>query len=296
MSPGRRAPAELGQRPVGAVQQPAGAECVERGRDDRPEVSSGPRAGSKPRGEARQLRRCVRQRGERPQAVLPSGGVRVIGERATQVVEHEAQARMPAGDRGGLPQLPVADDEIERQVGLLERREARTHLRPEQPLRVRVDVDQVAHSDDGDVGGSADAVELVRYVPLQVDPHHHAGDDAPVRAHQPETLLEAVARLHDDRAVHVGRREHRRQLGRPEVAVDGRHGDRIDPILRVQRPVPEVDVGVDARGHPRCHTSSSGCQSDPGSRSSAIRTWHGSVCVSHCCVTGSSSIRRMSAS
>jgi hypothetical protein len=151
-----------------------------------------------------------------------------------------------------------------------------------------------AHNGNGRV--LTDPVELGSDIRGEVDPPDQARDHRLIQLSEPNALLQAVARLDDDRTLESCRGEHGTQVGRAEVAGDRRHGLRIDPVLRIEGPVPQVHMSVDADGHPRCHTSSMGCHSAPGLRSSAILTWHGSVCVHHSCETGSSAIRRMSAS
>ena len=149
---------------------------------------------------------------------------------------------------------------------LLERREARTDVRPKQPLGVRVDVDEVAHSDDGNSGGPADAVELRRDVrragrPTPPARRRRAGPSATSRTLSSRLLLACTTIA---RSMPVDG-EHRRQVGRPEVAVDGRHRDRdrsspAGPIARFQRctwaSMRAVIPGATLR---RC-----GCQSAPG--------------------------------
>lgn len=140
---------------------------------------------------------------------------------------------------------------------------------------------EVPDSHDGDGRARVKELELREHIPGQVDPRDESGDHGCIEPYQPDALLQAVARLHHDRPVDRGRIEHVPQLRRSEVAVDRCHRLRVDPVLGIKGAVPHVDVGVDAGAHSRYHTSSMGCQSAPGSRSSPILTWHGSVCVHH---------------
>lgn len=212
------------------------------------------------------------------------------------MIEHEAEPAVARGQAGRLRELPLPHDEVEAEALTLEFGQARADLLACHPLRVRVDVGQMPHSDDGDSGVLADLVELRSHLGREIDPRDEAGDGGRFQPGEPDALVEAVARLHDHGAAESGRGQHPAQIAGPEVPGDRRHGLRVDPVLRVHGPVPQVHMGVDACVHARCHTSSTGCHSAPGSRSSAILIWHGSVCVHHSCDTGSSAIRRMSAS
>lgn len=91
------------------------------------------------------------------------------------MIEDEAESAVARGQAGCLGELPLAHDEVEAEVLILEHGEARADLLAHQPLRVRVDVSQMPHPDDGNSSVLADPVELRSDLRREVDPRDEAG-------------------------------------------------------------------------------------------------------------------------
>ncbi len=65
------------------------------------------------------------------------------------MIEHEAESAVARCQAGCLRELPLTHDEVEAEALTLEYGEARADLLAHHPLRVRVDVGQMPHPDNG---------------------------------------------------------------------------------------------------------------------------------------------------
>src|SRR4051794_20157303 len=88
-------------------------------------------------------------------------------------------------------------------------------------------------------------LELSVDVAGQVEPADDAGDPRAVDRQQARGLGRTVARLHHHRSVDAAAVSHVLEVGEQEVAMDRPHRARVDPRLRVECEVPQVDVCVD---------------------------------------------------
>ncbi len=94
-----------------------------------------------------------------------------------QVIENHPQRRVPLGQHGHVAQVPGQHgDHVERDVPLRQQREPFPRRRAEQPVRVRLVMDEGA--DAGEAGPRLQPVEPGGRLiwPVEGHPGHHAGD------------------------------------------------------------------------------------------------------------------------
>ena len=250
----------LRDRPVAADHQPVGAEQLEGVLHPRPEVvvarhltgGDGVQAGHL----GHHLRRGGGPRHQRPPR-LPVPGPH---GRVPEVVQHDAQR----GERRGqvLDVLEVARQhthEVEGEARGFEEAQAVGHIGPQQPVRVRLVVDEGPHAHHP--GVRAELRHAARGPGGLVQRHvGHDAEDARVpprlRQHRVGVLV-PVGGLDQHHAVDA----QGVQVGADlvEDVAPAQHGGRVpEPVVPARGRVPEVQVGVDDHGRPGLPATAAG--------------------------------------
>ncbi len=192
------------------------------------------------------------------------------------MIEDERRRLHRLRQRRDQGQLPWLYDDVEGQSGACEGPESSHDIGPAEPAFVCLRERHVPDPDEVlTARRCAQGVELSGHVRLEVDPANHTENRADRIGcrEQVECLAEHIHALDDDASVDPRGVQFARGCVGRKVAVDRRHRRRVNPVLRVPRALPDVQVRIDqVPGHDRCHTSRSALQRSPSwaSRPNAV--------------------------
>jgi hypothetical protein len=163
------------------------------------------------------------------------------------MIEHKSHGWMIGYNLCGELKLGRQNNEIEWQTEAAEHLKARGDIRPHEPSRVWILMNEVSHSDQVSTSAARPHLfDLTRHIPFEGNPADNTADRTSVGNPKQVACFDwVIARLHDNRAVGPCFGLHPFEIGFPEVGVDCRHGRRVDPRLRRPRPPPQMSVGVD---------------------------------------------------
>lgn len=248
---------EAGDRPVAAEHQAIGAEAGERVVDvalQRGGVPARRVGGGVEAGDLRVHARHGGRLGQQRRPRLPAAG---RDRRLGEVVDDHPQARYSRRDLGYELQMLGQDrDDVERDAVLGEHAERLDHLRPHQPARVGLVVDQVAHADEQRLLRPRRGARGGRLRVEQRQPADDAGDPlvlARVGEHRGRVLV-VVLGLHQHGRVDASRDQLRQQLAGVVAAV-GRRRQRGQRRIATALDLPDVLVRVDSHHRSLLHAS-----------------------------------------
>ena len=162
------------------------------------------------------------------------------------MIDDEPHPGVVAHQRERGRQLARFDKDVVGEIGLADGGDAAAHLFLCEPLGIGLVVHLVADPDElGAARAGAQLCQLLRNVRRKVDPPDHARDEVMLRGRREElaSLIEARARLDEDRLVDAVRGEQRLQVLGAEPPADRRERLGHPRIGRIGR-VPEMMVSV----------------------------------------------------
>ena len=235
-------------RPVAAEHQAVRAKQLEGQFEVGPDVVRGPGREVAHGGvEPRHLRVHAGILGGARDEAPPRLVARGLDGRLGQVVDDHPQVRVAFRQGRDVLKMPRQDgDDIERDIVRGQDIQRRAHVRPEEPVRVGLRVDEVADAGEGRVGAQDGQPLCDRGRIVERHPSDDRGDLRVARRDLEHVgrVGGVVRRLDEHRALHARRREQWRQLRELDGAVDGPEV-RAEPVVRGPGRIPEMLVRVD---------------------------------------------------
>ena len=189
-------------------------------------------------------------RGRAAQISLPRAHLRAAQGRLAQVVDHDRHVREASRKLGDVAEVTRIDaGQLQDESALIHERKTLEHLAPEDPVGIRLVMDEVA--DSAQLRLVCELREsLSRSLGrAQIEPGDDTADPLVLprlREHRVGVGVGA-RRLHEHRLRHARTREQRLEIGRLERAMDdgvlGRHPGQLLPVE-----IPEVLMCVDDHG------------------------------------------------